>query len=313
MRFVLRAVLAIVLFVLLLGGVLAAIGALYRPNTQIPAGFVGQQLDVNGLPLRVYQRGKGRDVLLIHGSPGSLEDFDPIFGVLGGRLRLTAYDRPGHGFSGDSGAYSPADNAGVAAALMDKLDLQDVIVVGHSYGGATALSLALRKPERVSGYVVLDSAAYTPARPPDPIYEVLAVPVLGLGCASVLGAFVAPFKIRSGLEQAYGKKPPDDFVALRTRLWATPKVSHALALEHLHARDALAAQSRRYREIKAPVTILAQADGGARQEGAERLHRDLSNSRLELLTDTGHYVQFVKTAEVAAAIQRLAQPEEDAP
>ena len=313
MRLLFRTVLALVLFALLGCGVIAAIGALYRPNTQIPAGFVGQTLSLSGLPLRVYQRGKGRDVLLIHGSPGSLEDFSPLYGLLSSRLRLTAYDRPGHGFSGDSGKYSPADNAAVAAALLDKLDLQDVIVVGHSYGGATALALALQKPERVSGYVILDSAVYAPARAPDRIYELLAVPVLGLGCASLLGAFVAPMKIQSGLTQAYGRKPPEDFVALRTRLWATPKVSNAVALESLHAREALAAQSPRYPQITAKVAILAQAADSARKRGAERLHRELAASTLELLSDTGHYLQFDKPRQVAAAIRRLAQLEEDSP
>jgi pimeloyl-ACP methyl ester carboxylesterase len=313
MRSLLRAVLALVLFALLACGVIGAIGALYRPNTQIPAGFVGQSLSLSGLPLRVYQRGKGRDVLFIHGSPGSLEDFTPLYGLLASRLRLTAYDRPGHGFSGDSGKYSPTDNAAVAAALLDKLDLQDVIVVGHSYGGATALALALQKPERVSGYVILDSAAYAPSRPPERIYELLAVPVLGLGCASLLGTFVAPMKIRSGLAQAYGRMPPEDFVALRTRLWATPKVSHAIALESLHARAALAAQSPRYPQITAKVAIVAQAADPARKRGAERLHRELPASTLELLSDTGHYIQFDRPREVAATIRRLAQLEDDSP
>ena len=111
MKLLLRLASALVLAALVIAGVLTAIGALYQPNTQIPTGFLGQHVTVNGLPLRVYQLGKGQDVLMIHGSPGSVEDWSPMFGALSTRLRLTAYDRPGHGFSGDSGAYSPSANA----------------------------------------------------------------------------------------------------------------------------------------------------------------------------------------------------------
>jgi pimeloyl-ACP methyl ester carboxylesterase len=311
MKLLLRVLLAVLLAVLLLGGVLATIGALYEPNTQIPTGLLGRHIPVDGLPVRVYQRGAGPDVLLIHGSPGSLEDFAPIFSALGTRFRLTAYDRPGHGFSGDRGTYSPADNAELAAALIAQLDLRDVVVVGHSYGGATALALALRKPSQVRGYVILDSATYRPLRASPALYNVLGVPYLGVGCASVLGAFVAPTRIRSQLSNIW-RGAPDEFITLRTRIWSTPKVFHALARESLDAAAALSAQSPHYPEIQQPVAILAQADDPERRSTAEHLHRDISNSTLELLPDTGHYLQFEKTSDVVHAIEDLARSDEAA-
>jgi pimeloyl-ACP methyl ester carboxylesterase len=306
MRLLFRAAFALVLAGLLIAGVLMTIGALYQPNTQIPSGFLGQHVTVNGLPVRVYQRGRGQDVLMIHGSPGSVEDWSPMFGALSTRLRLTAYDRPGHGFSGDNGTYSPSANAALAEVLLDKLDLQDVIVVGHSYGGATALALAVRKPPRVSAYVILDSATYVPSRTAPPLFQMLAIPYLGLGGASVLGAFLAPAAVRKELKRVWKKQPPEDFIALRTRLWAAPKVSHAVAVETVDAAASLAAQSPRYPEIQAPVAILAQADDSQRRSTAERLHHELSHSTLELLSGTGHYIQFEKAEQVCAAIRSLA-------
>jgi len=311
MRLLLRVLLALLLAVLLIALVLTTIGAFYQPNTQIPAGFLGQHVSVNGLPIRVYQRGTGPDVLLIHGSPGSLEDFAPIFRALGTRFRLTAFDRPGHGFSGDSGKYSPADNAEVADALLTQLELNDAIVVGHSYGGATTLALALRKPARANAYVVLDSATYTPLRALPPIYKVLGVPYFGIGVASVLGAFIAPTRIHDELRKIW-RSAPDDFITLRTRIWSTPKVSHALARETLDAGAALSAQSPHYPAISQRVSILAQADDPDRKRTAERLHHEIAGSTLELLPDTGHYVQFEKTEDVVRAIESLApQPSED--
>ena len=311
MMLIARVLIALTLAMLVLALVLTTIGAFYRPNTQIPAGFLGQHVSVNGLPIRVYQRGTGPDVLLIHGSPGSLEDFAPIFGALRTRFRLTAFDRPGHGFSGDSGKYSPADNAAVADALLTQLDLHDAIVVGHSYGGATALALAIRKPARANAYVVLDSATYTPLRALPPLYEVLGVPYFGLGVASVLGAFIAPTRIHDELRKIW-RSAPDEFIALRTRIWSTPKVSHAIARETLDASAALSAQSPHYPAISQRVSILAQADDPARKRAAERLHHEIAGSTLALLPDTGHYLQFERAKDVVEAIESLApQPEED--
>jgi pimeloyl-ACP methyl ester carboxylesterase len=305
-RLALRAALAAVLAGLWLVLALAIVGLFYAPNTQLPDDLPGTHVVAAGMPLRVLQNGQGRDVLLIHGSPGSIEDWTPLMRALSSSFRVTAYDRPGHGWSGDRGAYSPTDNAQVALALMERLNLRDVIVVGHSYGGAIALALALYAPPRVSAYVILDSSAYGPSREADPLYHVLSWPVLGVGAASVIGTFVAPIVIRKGLERAFGRRAPsEDFVALRTRVWSAPKVLHAAALETLGAQTTLASQSRRYNEIRQPVTIVGQADDAPRSATAQRLHADIVGSTLVLLSGTGHYVQFEKTREVADAIHRI--------
>ncbi|MEY4577408.1 MAG: hypothetical protein RL701_2111 [Pseudomonadota bacterium] len=305
-RLLLRVLFAALLAALWLVLSLAIVGLFYRPNTQIPEDLQGQTLSVRGIPLRVLQNGlkaQGHDVLLIHGSPGSLEDWTPVYDALKSEFRVTVFDRQGHGWSGDSGVYSPSDNAETAIALMDQLDLHDVTVVGHSYGGAVALAMALRTPRRVAAYVIVDSAAYVPSRKVEPFHELIAQPVLGVGAASVLGTFLAPSIIRKGLEDVSKHTPPEDFVALRQRIWSTPKVLHSAARETVDAADALMEQSPRYPEIKRPVTVVAQADDLFRNDTARRLHRDIDDSRLVLLSGAGHYLQFDKTSEVVNAIR----------
>jgi pimeloyl-ACP methyl ester carboxylesterase len=307
-RLALRAALAVILACLWLVLALAIVGFFYTPNTQLPDDLPGTHVVAAGIPLRVLQNGQGRDVLLIHGSPGSIEDWTPLMRALSRSFRVTAYDRPGHGWSGDNGAYSPGDNAQVALALMERLNLRDVIVVGHSYGGAIALALALYAPPRASAYVILDTAAYAPLRKVGALQHVLGWPVLGVGTASVIGTFVAPIVIRKALEDAFGRRAPsEDFVALRTRIWSTPKVLHATALETLSAQTALPAQSRRYAEIRQPVAIVGQADDAQRRATAQRLHANIAGSTLMLLSGTGHYVQFEKTRDVADAIRQIAE------
>lgn len=287
---------------------LAVVGVRHEPNIVIPEGLAGYHVTVFGVPLRVLTRGAGPDVLLIHGSPGSIEDWAPVLDALAGSHRVTAYDRPGHGYSGDTGKYSYEHNAEVAAALIDALGLNDVVVVGHSYGGTTALALALRDSARTTSFVVIDSATYEPSRRVDLALLALHWPLVGVGIGTVIGPLRAPRMIREGLlGQFRTTTPTEDFIALRTQIWSTPKVTHAIASETVGAAENLARLSPRYSTVTKPVFILGQADDRFRRETAERLHRDVSGSSLELWSGTGHYVQLEKTAEVVATIRRAAE------
>jgi pimeloyl-ACP methyl ester carboxylesterase len=285
---------------------LAGVGAFYRPNTDILAGMPGRHVVVDGLPLRVVQNGSGRDVLLIHGSPGSIEDFEPVANALSGSFRVTRYDRPGHGFSGDDGEYSFEHNASVALSLIRSLGLTQVIVVGHSYGGTTALAMAVRNSPAVAAYVVVDSSTYETSRKPDAGMLLLQVPLLGYGFGTVIGPLIAPGRIRKGIADQFEGAPPDGFVELRTRLWSTPKVTHAIASETLGAAADLVALAPTYKTIKRPLYIVAEADNDFHRSAAERLHRDVPGSSLDLVQGTGHYIQFQKPAHIVDAVRAAA-------
>lgn len=299
---------------LVLGGSLLAtlvaavvlLGVFYRPDLEIPPGRRGEHVDVDGCLLRVYQTGAGPDLLLIHGCPGSIEDWDAVVDALARDFRVTMYDRPGHGYSGWEGdQYSYEYHAGVALRLIERLQLKDVVVVGHSYGGTTALAVALRKPATVKGVVVLDSAAYELMEKPSALYHVLAVPVLGTGIVRLSGPLFVPDKIRQGLlAQFPGTSPPAGFVELRAEIWNQPKVSTSIARESVNANAESAALSPRYARIALPVHIAAQADHAGRRATAERLAREIPGAQLTLLGDTGHYLQFQKAPEVIELIRR---------
>ncbi len=305
---VVRGLRAVGLGLVAVAGGLTAVGALYAPNTTIPAGWPGTHVTVAGTPLRVVQVGHGPEVLLIHGSPGSVEDWEPVMAALSDSFHMTAFDRPGHGYSGDTGQYSFSHNADVALGLIDQLKLDHVVVVGHSYGGSTALAMAERAPEHVDAYVVIDSATYTPQRKVDATYRVLDLPLVGLGFSTLLGPLLAPAKIRKGLGEVFvGQEPGEDFVAKRIQIWNCPKVAHAIAEETIGAAAGLQAQSPSYPGIARPVVLVAEADSAFRRETAEHLHRDIAGSSLHLVPGTGHMIQFQKTADVVAAIREAAQ------
>ncbi|HYC56523.1 MAG TPA: alpha/beta hydrolase [Candidatus Binatia bacterium] len=297
--------LALVLALLL--GAIGLAGLLYEPDSRIRDGFAGRHVVVEGVSLRVVQQGSGRDVLMIHGSPGVLEDFDLQAGALQNEFRVTRYDRPGHGFSADTGSYSYADNARIAAGLIEQLQLRDTVVVGHSYGGTTALALAALKSARVSALVVLDSAVYSRIRPINPLFRYLRLPVFGPGLARILRssaeprlreAFTAEFKVAG---------PPPGFVDLRLPVFAEPKVLHATANEHSGSDEELSRLSPNYGKIELPLYVVAQRDDEARRATAERLEQEVPGAEALLVSPSGHYVQIEQAEAVTQVIRRAAR------
>lgn len=255
--------------------------------------------------LRVATRGSGRALLFLHGSPGCLEDLGPSAEALLPSFRITSYDRPGHGLSADTGRYSLAHNAEVAERLLDHLGLSRAIVVGHSYGGAAALALALRAPQRISACVVLDSALYRRVRPMSPLHKVFSRPLLGSAVARMLPRSAVQKEIARRLQSELQHEPPVGFVRLRQELWATPKVTHALACEIMGEDAELAQQSPAYPRISVPLYAVAQRDQPERRASAERLGRE-ARATVELVAASAHYVQYDAADAVLAMIRRAA-------
>jgi pimeloyl-ACP methyl ester carboxylesterase len=105
-------------------------------------------------------RGSGPTVLLLHGQPGTGASWDALTDRLVDRFRVLAPDRPGYGrTTGEARGF--AGNADFAADLLDAHGSGPATVVAHSWAGGVAVLLADRRPELVSG-LVLVGAACTP-------------------------------------------------------------------------------------------------------------------------------------------------------
>ena len=103
----------------------------------------------DGTPIAVFRSGTsaGPPVLLIHGTTADHTTFRTVGPMLGTASDIHAMDRRGRGASGDSLPYSIVrefeDVVAVAQALSEERGAP-IDVVGHSYGGRTALGAALR-------------------------------------------------------------------------------------------------------------------------------------------------------------------------
>jgi pimeloyl-ACP methyl ester carboxylesterase len=114
--------------------------------------------------LHYVDTGNGPPVVLVHGTPTwSFLYRRMIPPLVAGGHRVIAPDHLGFGLSQKAGegptraGYRPQDHARRLAALLDELDLHDITLVVHDFGGPVGLSYAIAHPERVARLVILNT------------------------------------------------------------------------------------------------------------------------------------------------------------
>jgi pimeloyl-ACP methyl ester carboxylesterase len=114
----------------------------------------------SGLRLHYQQVGEGPDVVMVHGITGNLAVWHlHIVPALSDRFRITTYDLRGHGYSDTPPTgYSPDAMAADLLELLDTLEIERPVVIGHSYGADIALYHAARRPDRVREVVAIEAA-----------------------------------------------------------------------------------------------------------------------------------------------------------
>lgn len=115
---------------------------------------------VRGIEVHYQTRGEGPDVILIHGLSSSLAAWynGTLPSLVAAGFRVTVYDLRGHGLSQMTPTgYSSAEMAEDLKALLDALEIDRVLLAGHSFGGTIAMHFAVVNPERTGGVVLLDS------------------------------------------------------------------------------------------------------------------------------------------------------------
>ncbi len=103
-------------------------------------------------PMRYVDVGQGQPLLLIHTLRTQLDYFQKLIPLLQDRYRILAIDLPGHGYSSiplDARFDEPFFRQSVIE-FIEKLDLQNLILVGESIGGVLALTVAATCPERIN-------------------------------------------------------------------------------------------------------------------------------------------------------------------
>ncbi len=134
-------------------------------HPELPSDPPLRQATLDGRPITWVETGPhdaSHGVVMVHGLPGSHRDFRwlaPPLEQLG--LRVIRLDMPGFGGTGTA----PAQLSMLAEHIrrrLDHLELERVVLLGHSFGGAQAIVAASREPERVRGLALLSSFGLRP-------------------------------------------------------------------------------------------------------------------------------------------------------
>jgi pimeloyl-ACP methyl ester carboxylesterase len=132
-------------------------------------------VQLHGHPLSYVDAGTGPAVLFIHGLLGSHQHWAHLIRTLAAERRLIAPDLFGHGASAKPmGDYSLGAHAATLRDLLDRLEIAQVTLVGHSLGGGIAMQFAYLFPERVARLVLLSSGGL--GRELSPLLRAAALP-----------------------------------------------------------------------------------------------------------------------------------------
>ncbi len=121
--------------------------------------------ELDGLRLAHLDEGEGAPVVMLHGEPTwSFLWRKVLTSVRDAGHRCVLPDLAGFGRSDkpmDLGWYSYDRHTQMTAELLEHLDLRDVTMVVHDWGGPIGLRVAVEQPERVARLVILDSGLFT--------------------------------------------------------------------------------------------------------------------------------------------------------
>jgi pimeloyl-ACP methyl ester carboxylesterase len=289
-------------------GVAACVVALVLAWNWPAAGQTGNALPAirqaqigNGIELHYVELGKGQPVVFVHGSLSDGSFWNPQLGPFAERYHVIAYSRRYNqpNVNRPLPGYSAVGDADDLAALIKKLRLGRVHVIGHSYGAYTALFLAVRHPELVRSLVIAEAPA---------------VPLLGdlPGERAELGRATLA-DIRHGMEEpmvaAFRKGDQNagvaafiNYLSKDAKGWEKwPEQARQDTLKNAHEWDVMLTQgelfpdlkSEEVKKIQAPTLLLSGAKTFAFLKLIdERLGRLLPHNQRVVLPEATHHLFY---------------------
>ena len=266
------------------------------------AGPDDRFIEVNGLQLRYRtwgEPGPGKpNLVLIHGFGNSLQSFRLLAPLLAEDYYVVAMDLPGFGLSAKPVDYEyfNANQGRTIGAFIRALNLRDVVIGGHSLGGALAVHVAAKEPE-ISGMLLINPG------------------IINTGVPAITQYLPFPFQ-RLSAKQFGDRNFREQFLKLS---FVRPEVVTDEVMDNLM----LATQSEGYLagstammsyyeaateeymlpDIDVPTIILWGAqDRNKSPEELARLRAGLSNHRVIEVADSGHYVHEEGAEESAAGL-----------
>lgn len=263
----------------------------------------------DGGSIYTISRGKGPPILFSHGVTLSTRVWVKQFENLPERrVRCIGFDHRGHGDSecGDLG-HSIDNLAEDVRTVLERMDMHDAVLVGHSMGGIALQAFAARHPavaaERVRGMVLMSTLAKTYLSGASwlrKMFERLT------GGGPSAGALVTQQNLGFLLARVgFGRDPQASHVELvREMIAACPKAATQEAVTALVGLD----MTDELPKIRVPTLVLSgTADVIAPPAQGRRIAGLIPDARLEVFKGGGHMLMLERTDEVNALITEFAR------
>ena len=293
---------------------LAAVNQQKALNAQRKYPPRGDFIRVRGVRLhKIDTGGPGPAVVLLHGNGVTLADME-ISGLvarIARRRRVVAFDRPGFGYSERPRAiaWTPAAQASLLAGALERMGIEQAVVVGHSWGSMVALALALDHPRLVQGLVLVSGYYFPTPRKDVFAFAPPAIPLIGDVLRYTIAPLVGQLIKDSVIRKVFAPQPvPRRFSAeFPAGLALRPGQIRAASEESALMVPSAAAGVRRYADLSIPVTIMAgTADKIVDPHWqSARLHETIRHSHLILLPGVGHMLHHIAPDDVVDAIEAV--------
>lgn len=243
---------------------------------------------VNVTDQKIYYAEFGSDgmpVVFVHGAAANHLIWGLQVRALGTIGQAIAVDLPGHGKSDLPGCTTIDAYRDVVVGLLDALELERAVIVGHSMGGAIAQTLALSHPHRVAGLALIGTGARLRVLP-SILNGMLTDPEM---TAELLVESSYSSNVDAGARQ----------LALEQFLACSPQVAH----DDFVACDAFDSMAR-VAEIQIPTLIVCgREDRMTPVKYSVYLHSQIPNTQLVLIDNAGHSVMIEQAEDVNAALE----------
>jgi len=258
--------------------------------------------------LQVAEHGPrdGSPIVLIHCFSCAMNWWDGMVPLLDRDHRVITVDLLGHGGSEKPGSgYTPPNQAKVVAEALERLDVSDATVVGHSLGGSVTVALSEQDPQLVARAVIIDM-------PPDNSYGDLGF-IAGLAFQPLIGQFLwqikPDFSIRQGLGVAFapGYDAPDAFVEDVKRMTYTSYDESPSGVDDFLDEESL---DQRMAATGKPLMVLMGAEEqivNDPQRALDQYKEAVPSAQTHLIAGAGHSPNVERPALVAKLVLHFAE------
>ncbi|KAK3777297.1 hypothetical protein RRG08_017435 [Elysia crispata] len=275
----------------------------------LPSNLAGKGLSYKAYPEQENTIDlKKTSLVLAHGLFGSKELFDNVSKqiAIDGR-KVIVYDARNHGDSELSNEFDFASMAADLSDLIGNFGLTEPIIMGHSMGGVTVMTLALSNPEKIKALIVIDVAPVT--SPVKDAFLSYSQAMKKLSFPKDTSLIEAKSQAKSGLSKSVPDEQLLDFFLTNLILDDDGQVKWRGILDaFLNNHDQLfpELEMKSYKSFTKPALfIFGENSVFYKADDLEKVKAIFPKAEIVIIKDAGHFLYDDKPAEFVAAVRRF--------